>query len=417
MISAGLYLVRDPADRREHLDHLRGLASQPAGPVLAEPRPGSRGMQWVAAAILEGLGKDLDAGPGTRSAGRMWLRTLDWLIAFEVSDLIVTRAQEVRVDEWRLLVEAATEADLRLWLIVQQENLRRGEREFIAAWPFAELDWEEFETRWPALDQTPTSAEVEQAEQDFPRVPDDDFISFWASAEALLSAEQFVLVERAFDAGMDCHSSLDNGESWQSTIRGIVEGSGSVDEAVARIRGAQATLFLAGSWLRLDSQKFRLAWEAREQAAMTPALAASLSRYQLPQWTALGAVRAVTHAGPTELAELRIGDVDGGVISVNGRRHEVPIYARPLIRAQVAARARDGGIPEDPLFHSDCGAIKPRVEPAPLTAAGTQRLLRQLGNQLGVTLIERKASRAVEDDAKWGQRRGLSLRSLENGGG
>jgi hypothetical protein len=47
----------------------------------------------------------------------------------------------------------------------------------------------------------------------------------------------------------------------------------------------------------------------------------------------------------------------------------------------------------------------------PLEARGVQRILRRIGDEIGVELVDRKSSRN-ESDREWARRRGFSMRTL-----
>jgi hypothetical protein len=415
---AHLYLVREPTDDAERQAFVRQLASPLDGRVVAEIRPGARNLAWLAAALLEGLGKDLDAGGAGRNAGRNWRRVSDWLVGLTTSDIFVSRIQLLRPEEWQVLIELAIEADARLWLIVQQEHLRKSQQALIDTWPVVEVPWDEFEQTWAATEGTGAATDDLSSSPGlpapFPLVPDDDFTSFLAVCDRILSAEDVERVERAFDHGFDSVRELVSAgqiELWAERMRELVSETGSAREAVARVRGAQAALFLAGWWLRLDLRLFELRWETQAQLALTDELAAAFSRYPTPQWAAIAAVRATTHGSPQSLSELSIADGERVVSTNDGNADAHARTTAASVRAHVASRARDGAGASAPLFVKEGNSSGTAETRLPLEARGVQRILRRIGDEIGVELVDRKSSRN-ESDREWARRRGFSMRTL-----
>jgi hypothetical protein len=413
----GLFVVFDPQDAPERTAFLRRLNGNDHGRVVAEVRPGARNLSWVAAAILEGLGKDLNAGGTGRNAARNWRRASDLLIGTGTTDLFVSRVQSLSSAEWESLVELAAEVGARLWLVIQQSHLRRTHEEVTQAWPFASLPWEQFEQQWETASAAEDAVEARAATtpEPFPQVPDDDFTTFLDTCGRVLKRSAAKRVDSAFERGRALAATIakaDGGSGWQSSVRELLDDPSNLPEAVARVRGAQAALFLDGLWLRLDQRLFALRWESQAQLELTPALAAAINRYASTQWAALAALRALTQAGVVEHAEARLGDVSDTTIRIGGREHPLGQVSRHVF-AQVAARARDGAGDADPLFTKEGSSAGTAEEREPLRMRGVQRILRAVGDEIRVELIERKSSWNPEDDAEWARRRGLVLRPLD----
>jgi hypothetical protein len=413
-----LYLVREPTDDAERQTFLRQLASPLDGRVLGEIRPGARNLAWLAASLLQGLGKDLDAGGAGRNAGRNWRRVSDWLVGLDVHDIFVSRIQLLGPQEWQLLIELAIETDARLWLIVQQEHLRESHQALVDAWPVVDVPWDKFEQMWEAKKGVGAAAESASSPRPlatpFPLIPDDDFTSFLAVCDRVLPTADVEVVERAYDHGSDSARALLGAgqvELWPERMRELVSEVSSAREAVARVRGAQATFFRAGWWLRLDLRLFELRWETQVQLTLTHELAAAFSRYPAPQWAATAALRGATRRSPQGLAELVITDGEQ-LVSVNdGDDDRVGRISAASVRAHVASRARDGAGASAPLFVKEGNSSGTAETRLPLEARGVQRILRRIGDEIGVELVDRKSSRN-ESDREWARRRGFSMRTL-----
>jgi hypothetical protein len=414
---ARLHLVREPTDNAERQTFVRRLASPLDGRVVAEVRPGARNLAWLAASLLEGLGKDLGAGGTGRNAGRNWRRVSDWLVGLNARDIFVSRIQLLAPQEWQLLIELALETETRLWLIVQQEHLRGSHQELIDTWPVADMSWDEFEQMWT---EKSVAAETEADKSSrsrrqpvlFPMIPDDDFTSFLAVCDRVLAAEDAERVERAFDHGSDSASKLLGAgqvELWAECVRELVSNLSSVREALARVRGAQAAFFLAGWWLRLDLRLFELRWETQSQLELTDELAVAFSRYPAPQWAAIALLRVATHDSPHSLAELSIAD--GERLMADNSADFAARTMAVSVGAHVASRARDGADASASLFVKEGNSSGTADTRSPLEARGVQRILRGIGDEIGLELVERKSSR-VENDREWARRRGFAMRTL-----
>lgn len=413
-------LIWEPDDRPERGDFLRALANRQAGRVVCEMRPGAKGLAWLAASVAEGLGKDIDSGGAGRNAAKMWRRAADWMVGEEITHLFVNRAQLLSASELTSLLHFAVDTDCELWVVFQQTYLRRGHVALVREWPLRELDWASFERVWS---DPPGENENEQPSTPptcFPRIPEDDFTTFLATCERVLTGEGMAAVEAAFAAGRAATQDwlagggLEQTDSWAQCLRSLIGDCLSRDEALTRLRGAQVSLFLAGFWLRVDQRLLSLRWESQARLSLDDELTAALRRFASPQSAAIAVVRAVSSSDPLSIASLRVGDVDEQAVSFRlERTFEVPRRARGILRAQLAARARAGVQDTDGFFVDGMSDSKPSRPEQAMTPRGVQRVLRAVGDEIGVDLVGRKSDWGFENDRTWARRVGLVLRPLE----
>lgn len=413
-------LIWEPDDRPERGGFLRALANRQAGRVVCEMRPGARGLAWLAASVAEGLGKDIDSGGAGRNAAKMWRRAADWMVGEEITHLFVNRAQLLSASELTALLDFAVDTDCELWAVFQQTHLRRGHVALVREWPLRQLDWASFEGTWS--DSSAESDEQPPAPASrFPRIPEDDFTTFLSTCDRVLPSRDLAAVEAAFVAGRAATQAWIAGEglgqpdSWAHHLRSLIGDCLSRDEALTRLRGAQVSLFLAGFWLRVDQRLLSLRWESQARLSLDDELTAALRRFASPQSAAIAVVRAVSSSDPLSIASLRVGDVDEQAVSFRLERpFEVPRRARGILRAQLAARTRAGAQDTDGFFVDGMSDSKPSRPERAMTARGVQRVLRAVGDEIGVDLVGRKSDWAAEDDRSWARRVGLVLRPLEN---
>ena len=413
-------LIWEPDDRPERADFLRALANRQAGRVVCEMRPGAKGLAWLAASVAEGLGKDIDSGGAGRNAAKMWRRAADWMVGEEIAHLFVNRAQLLSASELTSLLDFAVDTDCELWVVFQQTHLRRRHVTLVREWPLRQLDWASFEEIWSdsrAESDEQTSAPVGR----FPRIPEDDFTTFLSTCDRVLTRRDLASVEAAFVAGREATQAwiaaegVGQTDAWAQHLRSLIGDCLSRDEALTRLRGAQVSLFLAGSWLRVDQRLLSMRWESQARLSLDEKLTAALRRFASPQSAAIAVVRAVSSSDPLSIASLRVGDVDEQAVSFRlGRPFEVPSGARGILRAQLAARARAGAQESDGFFIDGKSDAKPSRPEQAMTARGVQRVLRAVGDEIGVDLVGRKSDWGLEDDRTWARRVGLVLRTLEN---
>lgn len=413
----GLFLVVDANDDPQRAAFTRTLNNAAAGRLVAEIRPGTRRVMWIARVLAEALGKSIDVSSTTRNQNLIWERTSAWIAGEQIRDIIIDRAHQLGRREWDALVELAATSNSRLWFIVQQPTLARGLNEAVRDWAIRPVDWATYEENWDnseIADEAPAPTE----NTDFAPVPDDDFVTFLDTSEAILDRSHYRQVEAVFDQARQTTDDWlttckDSPEGWSRRVRATVEAAATIPEAISALRGTQTAFFLSGLWLQVDLRKLKVGFNAAGSIKLNDELATRLRCYSNPTWAAAAAIRAITGCALTALIELPIGAIDvmATTISVGRREHHVPAHARGIIRAQLELRAWQGATDTEPVL-----AVQPTSldDPRPYDVKAIQRNLRVMSRELGVELLARKESWKGEGDADWLRHHGITLSALDN---
>jgi hypothetical protein len=412
-----LFLVLDPDDDPQRAAFTRTLNSTSDGRLVAEIRPGTRRLMWIARVLAEALGKSVDVSSTTRNQNLLWERTTAWIAGEQIRDIIIDRAHQLGRREWDALVELAATSNSRLWFIVQQPTLARGLNDAVRDWAIRPLDWPTYQANWDTA-EIPGEAPDSVEKKAFAAVPDDDFLTFLGTSEMILDRSHYREVEAVFERARQATASWlggcgDTPEDWSRRVRATVEAGATLPEAVSALRGIQTAFFLGGLWLQVDLRKLKLGFNAAGSIKFDDELAARLRHYSNPTWAAAAAIRAITGCALTALIELPIGaiDKDATTISVGRREHQVPNCARGIIRAQLELRAWQGATDADPVL-----AVQPTsLEDAqPYDTKAIQRNLRVMSRELGVELLALKESWKGEGDADWLRHNGITLNALDS---
>ena len=411
-----LHLLIDLDDAKTLDRQLRAQQSLCDGVVVCEAAPGSRTLYALAHDLLQGLGKDDRMAGAARNGQELWSRALIWLLAEQIRHLVVLRAQLLDARRWRRLIEAASVTGAELWLIASGQSLSRGQREVAAEWPL----------RQAALDdvvqalarRSSTTAEEPAAAApvgSFPALPDDDFTTFRATCRELLDERDFTTVDTLYQHAASKTQAWLNGRDELGEnevagfLRGLVAGTCCAAEAVASLRAAQAVFFVGGYHVKVDPCSL-----APEPAApgIEPAEVEQLRRYSKPRYAALAALRRLWTGPIAAICELRLCDVDqtGAGVRLDGQELLVPSAARPLLRAQLLARAFAGAPPDAPLF-ADEETLTPGAAASSPTAKALQTSLRIVARETGMLGLS-MPPRLRAQDRRWRRRSGVSVVDL-----
>jgi hypothetical protein len=413
---SGIFLVTDADDDPRRAEFTRGLNDATAERLVAEIRPGTRRIMWVARVLGEALGKSIDVSSTSRNQNLIWDRISAWVAGEQIQDIIINRAHLLGRTEWDALVELAATSTSRLWFIVQQPTLARSLNEAVEAWAIKPIDWATYQANWDSPAAATPDAEDERP--DFARVPEDDFLTFLSTSEMILDRSQYRQVEAVFDqakfATEDWLTTCDHTpDGWSSRVRATIEGAATLPEAIASLRGTQTAFFLGGLWLKVDLRKFKIAFNAAGAIKFDDNLATDLRRYSNPNWAACAVLRVVTGCALASLAELPISAIDAtaSTITVGSREYPVPTRARGIIRAQLELRAWQGATDADPVLAVQRTFLG---DPKPYTTKAIQTNLRVMSRELGVELLALKESWKGEGDADWLRHRGITLIALDS---
>lgn len=152
-------------------------------------------------------------------------------------------------------------------------------------------------------------------------------------------------------------------------------------ETLARLRGAQSALFLAGWLAAFDTGAVVAAHATAHGSPLDDAAIGLLRGYTSTQPAALGVIALASRAPADTIARLTIADVDRrtGSIRIGNRHHALLGAAAGIARAHRLARVRSGATTDRPLFTARHAADRP------LKPGGVRRQLRELARETGLT--------------------------------
>jgi hypothetical protein len=139
-----VHVVFDPDDSLQCLQLVLRLDCRAAGRVVCHPAPDATSSAWFAVDLLLALGKRFDAVRVEHAVHRSWQLTSIWMLAEQVTDLFVLRADRLPAGRWHELLRLARRCRLRLWLIVHRPDLPPSQHRLVAADAYQPLALEQF---------------------------------------------------------------------------------------------------------------------------------------------------------------------------------------------------------------------------------------------------------------------------------
>jgi hypothetical protein len=390
--NAKMQVVFDPSDSPECLRLVMRLACRAAGRVVCHPAPDAASSAAFAVDLLLALGKRFDAVRTEHAVRRSWQLATTWMLAEQISDLFVLRADRLSARRWQELLELARRCRLRLWLIVHRPDLRPSHHRALAATACQPLTLEQFIARWGTAadpeerlharpDDQASAPSTTSAAQPFPEVPGDDFPLFRAACRRLLDQLSFQLVDDVYQHSYDAADSwlgthhaqllqrspeeLRAAESDPTNLKRWLRGSSRpapplaevcallqrltatssrAAETMVRLRAVQAAFFVHGFLLSMRFGSGARVSPADLRPRLDEAAAERLRELCTPHLPAAMVLALVTEMSPAQLCELNLGDVaaDGAAVRVDGHWFTIPSYARGLVRAHLLDRAAVG---------------------------------------------------------------------------
>jgi hypothetical protein len=187
---------------------------------------------------------------------------------------------------------------------------------------------------------------------------------------------------------------------------------------MARLRGAQAVLFLSGWLLSVDDERLVSSAGAQPFDLLTPESARLLRGSALPRLGAAATLSLVLREPPAALAAVRLGDVasDASHVRAQAGAVDVPEPFRFLLAAQRLERIIEGAVPEDPLFVARARGQRHAAdaELVPMTPLAIHRLLKTVVRETGLLVTTSfSAAQLNEQSLHWSRRRGFSFKRLD----
>jgi hypothetical protein len=273
-----------------------------------------------------------------------------------------------------------------------------------------------FEDLITALPKQPHVRRVDGGEL-FPVVPDDDFITFRATCRALLEREEFERVDRRLRIGVRAtthwlKTNQPDGEHLADYLRAEFTQLPTTHEKITLIRAAQIACLRGGYLLKVKTSQLLAVLTDENPGMLTPQVAERLRAYTNPIEPALAVVSLACQVNHYSLADIRLEDVsqEAETVRIDGTAFRIPLFARGIVRSQVAVRELNGAGPDEFLFM----AATPTTENGRerVSAREIRRLLNQVAIETGVINLQHHTLRDM-DAARWMSGRGLSLQRIE----
>jgi len=312
--------------------------------LVVAPTPG-RGGEGIARDVLRAMGKRFDLPQTPRDPATLLARAELWLLASRVTTLIVRHAERLAADTWRHLAVIGPD-HVALWLLADPAELTASHHDAgqdleVTPGSLGRLTARIGSPARPAcwatrlVEQTPT-----------PIAPDIDYAFFAVASQAPCREALFA----NFMLGRDHadwylrHVSRELGSHGVSELlTAVARCAADREAAIARVRGAQAQLLLAGLHTSIYAGQLR-ARLASSDLSPPNANAAGLLRSYVESGPAAAAVCLATGRGPGWLGPAH------PQAPTRGTHRQLP---RPRRAAQHAARAPARRSTQRPDLHLD----------------------------------------------------------------
>lgn len=354
-----LWLVCDPDDKPESTRALHALSDLDRGVVVVRVTPGPRVLHTIAMDVLRALGKEQRRPGLLRSGEENWRRCAAWLSAERAQHLVVDRAEMLQPKRWLDFIGLASHCGTSLWLIVHGGSLKRMHLEAMDDWPFTQITFEEFMAERvvqaaasDAADDEPRGSAAPQTA--FPALPRSDFTTFRADCRLLLTAHEFERVEREMRYAADRTRRWLDADSQPDTpamkehLRELIEHCESTDQALTRLRAAQAVSLMRGLLVTVDLERLASTLHARPR--IDGQLVSQLREYSSTKRAAVALLACLPRSSPLAISRMSVSDVTDTEVRIAGATVALPGVARPVLAAHVHSQLLVGARPEDPLF-------------------------------------------------------------------
>lgn len=415
-----LHLVTDNDDLAENAKFVSSLADLDHGRVVVNITPDGRNLDWLAADIERGLGKNPHVSGAGRNANDRWARIHAWLVGSEIESLFISRIQLLDGRRLKPLIDLALACGVDLWLIGQQDPLPKSIRQLLEDWPVEEVTAAAFRKKWrsnPAPKRKPDTGSV--ATPTFPRVPHDEFVLFRAACRDLLGPKDFKRLDSVFQATaaevgqwLHSHEAITEKEVGR-LVRDLVAPCRGLDEAISRLRGAQVAFFWHRYLLKLDVDRIVAAYAIEEKSELNKTTAAGLRSYAATRYPAAAALALATDWSPLDVSAIKIGDVgfESARVLVAGFG-SLPAEAARLVAPHLVHRLLDGASDDDPLFVMHTTDESKRGDAA--SDRAIERMLNLVLREVGVRITASRSYSGLRGRSKgWRWREGVSVQPIE----
>lgn len=309
--------------------------------LVVAPTPG-RGGEGIGRDVLRAMGKRFDLPRTPRDPATLLARADLWMRASRITTLVVRYAERLAPEVWRHLAAIGSE-HAALWLLADQDELttrhhdagrdlelRPGSLGRLAA----SIESPPRRACWVTrlAEQTPT-----------PVAPDVDY-AFFAVASQAPGLEplfaNFILGRDHADWYLRHVSREPDAHGLNELLTAVAHCAADREAAIARVRGAQAQLLLAGLHTSIDAHRLRARLASSDLSPPSVSAARLLRSYVEPGPAALVAACLATGRGPGWLAQLTHKHLHEGRIG----NYRVPATLRSTLRVLLQDDRRSGPV-------------------------------------------------------------------------
>ena len=309
--------------------------------LVIAPTPG-RGGEGIARDVLRAMGKRFDLPRTPRDPATLLARADLWLRAARITTLVVRHADRLAADTWRHLAAIGTD-HIALWLLADPAALTDSHHDAsqdLAIKPssLAQLRATIGSATAPACwatrlaEQTPT-----------PIAPDVDYAFFALASQAPGNEPlfaNFILGRAHADWYLRHVSRQPHAHGINELLTAVAHCAADREAAIARVRGAQAQLLLAGLHTSIDAGQLRARLASSNLSAPSLSAARLLRSYVEPGPAAAIAACLATGRGPRWLAQLTHEQLQEGRIA----NYRVPAALRSTLRVLLQDARRSGPV-------------------------------------------------------------------------
>jgi|GEM_PF-1713651 len=309
--------------------------------LVVAPTPGSGG-EGIARDVLRAMGKRFDLPRTPRAPATLLARADLWMCASRITTLIIRHAERLAADTWRHLAAIGPD-DAALWLLADPAELAASHHDAGQDIAIKSGSLGQLRTRvgcqtvsgcWATrlAEQTPT-----------PIAPDVDYAFFAVASqapgqEALFA--NFILGRDHADWYLRHVTRQPGPVGVNELLTAVSHCAADREAAIARIRGAQAQLLLAGLHTSIDAGQLRARLASRDLSPPSANAARLLSSYVEPGPAAAVAACLATGRGPGWLARLTHEHLHEGRIA----NYRVPAAMRSTLRVLLQDDRRSGPV-------------------------------------------------------------------------
>jgi len=305
--------------------------------VRVTPAPTLRS---VARDVLRGLGKRLTRPESPGQTEDAWPLVETWLRADQVRDVYLLRAHLLDHDAILRLLQSCYAARTATWLILAGAQPPPGLLAFLEDVLY-DVGNHGIHSRVRTFTQTaadetkPPTRDHAQVVGPWPRLPDDEFWTFRSTSDELLSDPDFQRIDAELFTGRMIalewierltrenysRSRALRADEIHGLLSGIYASAESPPQALARLRGAQIALFLAGALVQIPADAVDAA-QSNQPAPLDQHAAALLREFAATRLAAAGALALATQEPAHRLCALDLQDlsIDCAQVTVADQR-------------------------------------------------------------------------------------------------